>query len=181
MKTNILIGALVLALIGIGVSSIVKSPIVNVKSECPDCSLGASSGPNHLNVENFYDGITYGDVYATSTDDTSATLLNKDIIGKAVINFTPNKNGITLTLPATSTLDSFIKTPGSSQVTFICNATTTTGTNADFLLAIGTGMKSYLMVATSTILFTNECRKVTFLRNYRANPSDIDVYIEGGL
>lgn len=85
---------------------------------------------------------------STSTVATTQTLAQADILNYDTVLFTPNTASVTLTLPATSTLTSYIPTAGDRAEQCWQNATTTAGINVTF--AAGAGM-DLQMVATSTI------------------------------
>lgn len=87
-----------------------------------------------------------GGTRATSTDDTTATFLASDFDVENVIEFTPNVTGITASLPASSTLSSFLPNASDCRDLTIINATTTAG--ASFTLGGGTG--TLLRKASST-------------------------------
>lgn len=115
-----------------------------------------------------------GGIRATSTDDTSATFLASDFDVENMIEFKPTVTGITATLPATSTLTSFIPNAGDHRDLMICSATTTAAIS--FTLAQGTGMN--LQQATSTLaIATGQCAILNF---YRATDTDIEVYYDLG-
>lgn len=80
-----------------------------------------------------------GGTRATSTDDTTATLLASDFDVENVIEFTPNVTGITLSLPATTTsgMSSIVPNSSDCRQVVIINSTSTAG--ASFTLAGGTG------------------------------------------
>ena len=178
----ITIGALVFAVIALGVGLLIRAPIVNIEpivncsSGQSDC-LGANPGSDFTNTAIFHDGLMMGNkIYATSTTDTTATLLAANLIDTSIINFTPSVISITLTLPATSTLKGFLKSSGSFQRTYLCNATTTTSAFGAFTLTAGTGMN--LHQATSTLIVENgDCAILDFIRN---TDTDIEVYYDLG-
>ena len=108
--------------------------------------LGAVSGPDHYFQEFFHDGLVDGGgIRATSTVNSAETLLATDLNKAKVIAYTLNVQNATLTLPATSTLSSFIQLAGESRTIFIRNASTTAKT---LTIAGGTGMN--LLVASTT-------------------------------
>lgn len=88
-----------------------------------------------------------GGVRATSTDDTTATLLASDFDVENVIQFTPNVTGITLALTASTSLTAFVPTAGQCRDVRIVNATTTAG--AGVIIAGGTG--SLLRTASTSV------------------------------
>jgi|CXWL01.1.fsa_nt_gi hypothetical protein len=104
-----------------------------------------------------------GGVRATSTDDTTATLLASDFDVENVIEFTPNVTGITLAITASTSLSSFVATAGQCRDIRIVNATTTAG--AGVIIAGGTG--SLLRTASTSVTVLpggaadlKACRKV---------------------
>lgn len=120
-----------------------------------------------------------GGIRATSTSNSAETLLVTDFDTENVIDYTLNVQAATLTLPASSTLSSFIPTAGQMRTVWIRNATTT-ATN----LTIAGGTGTILKQATSTdfagskIIFgdtdgDNRAR----LDFVRKTNSDIDVYM----
>jgi len=86
---------------------------------------------------------------ATSTDDTTATLLSTDIDTENLLTFTPNVSGITLTLPASSTLSAHIPSTGDSREVWVANGTSTPGT--PFTLAAGTGWTIQISTSTANV------------------------------
>ena len=84
---------------------------------------------------------------ATSTDQTSLTLVQADILNYDTLLITPNTGALTYTLPATSTLTSFVPTAGDMVEQCWYNATTTSA--ATVTVTAGTGM-DLERVATST-------------------------------
>lgn len=111
------------------------------------------SGTSYLGASGFYGSATFNAgqlksyTNATSSTATAQTLVQADILGYDTVLFTPNTNSITLTLPATSTLTSFIPTAGDMVEQCWHNATTTASKTITF--AAGTGM-DLQRVATST-------------------------------
>lgn len=167
---QIIVTVLVSALVAVGISlALVPSVASKVQS-----ALGVAAGPEKTEFQSFLSSFQSGGRYATSTDDTSATALASNFKDITRYDFTPNVTGITLTLPATSTLSSFVPKAGDTRSIFLCNATTTAAT--PFTLAVGTGMN--LVQATSTLAInTNYCATLTFSRQA---DSDIDVFYNLG-
>lgn len=115
--------------------------------------------------------ITQGNQKTYATTTTTATLLNTELNGYSVISVTPNGASLTLTLPATSTLTTFVPNAGDNTTVFVRNATTTAGVN--LTLAAGTGMT--LKMATSTNALTpGSLAKLIFIRKTN---TDMDVLI----
>lgn len=93
-----------------------------------------------------------GGIYATSTNDTTATMLASDIDVENVVDFTPLVPSITLALPASSTLNAMIPNAGDTRSIIIRNATTTAGSNGSVTIAGGTGTLLKRATSTSAIL-----------------------------
>lgn len=137
-------------------------------------SLGANAGPDSYEHSSFFSGLGRGGFFATSTDDTTATFLAGNLNGISRIDFTPNVTGITATLPASSTLTSFVTPRGMTRDILLCNATTTTA--APFTLAFGAGMIDSLATTTLAIE-SGDCAQLTFSRK---GNTDIDVFYDLG-
>lgn len=102
--------------------------------------VGALAGPEVYEHQFFNENITVGGgIRATSTNDTTATLLASDMDFEKVIDFTPLVPGITLAFPASSTLPNFLPNAGDTRTLFIRNATTTAATSGNVTIAGGTG------------------------------------------
>lgn len=91
-----------------------------------------------------------GGIRSTSTNDTTALLLASDFDTESIIDFTPNITGITLSLPASSTMTSFAPTAGDIRTVYIRNATTTV--DIGVIIAGGTGTLLRTASTTSTIM-----------------------------
>lgn len=114
---------------------------------------------------------------ATSTTATTQTLAQADILGYDTILLTPNTGALTLTLPATSTLTSFIPSAGDMQETCLYNATSTA--SQTITLAAGTGI-DLERVATSTSsgsagIFAIQANNSVCLKFIRETDTDISV------
>lgn len=115
-----------------------------------------------------------GSVLATTTP-ASMTMKQSDLQVSTIL-MNPTVGSITVTLPATSTLTSFITVTGQRQTTVFCNATTTPG----FLITIaaGTGMNVSIATGTNSSTIAQgslKCANLTFIRT--AN-TDVDVLME---
>lgn len=115
-----------------------------------ESNLGATPGPVQLSYQEFYGGVLYGRTLATSSAQTTQTLVATDIVGYDTILFTPNTGDITLTLPASTTLKSFLPLRGQRQQTCFHNASTTAG--IDVIFAAGTGIDLETASSTATDL-----------------------------
>jgi len=62
---------------------------------------------------------------STSTTATTYTLVSGDIVGYSVISMTPNTGALTLTLPASSTLATWLPNAGDTTEFTLFNASTT--------------------------------------------------------
>jgi len=106
--------------------------------------VGAAPGPDHRNgVEYFYDGLADGGgCMATSTassGNVAGTLTAAQMQRHNCFKVTVNaQGGMTLTLPATSTMSSVLPAVGMHRTWIIENATSTTGTT--LTVAAGTGI-----------------------------------------
>lgn len=87
---------------------------------------------------------------ATSTTATSQTLEEADLLNYDTVLLTPDTPSLTLTLPATSTLTSFIPTAGDMAEQCWYNATSTASMNITF--AAGTGIDLQTASTTQTDL-----------------------------
>lgn len=156
MKKFLSILAVLVIIVAAGVGGLFLT-----KGEQPGNSFAAVTGPDNYNHLNFYLNHTDGGYVATSSLATAQPLAPKLLQDVTLINFTPNVSGITLTLPATSTISSFIPKFGDTQTVNICNATTTAA--MPFTLALGTGMIA--SNATTTLAVgTGKCATVMFVR-----------------
>lgn len=86
-----------------------------------------------------------GGLLATATP-ASLTLQASDLIGYSTISFTPGVAAVTVTLPATSTLTTWLPNAGDRTTLTFINASSTAGTN----LTIAGGTGTLLKVASST-------------------------------
>lgn len=86
---------------------------------------------------------------STSTLATSQTLVQADILNYSTILMTPNTASLTLTMPATSTLTSFVPTVGDRQDVCFLNSTSTSATTITFVA--GTGMNIQTASSTTNI------------------------------
>lgn len=89
---------------------------------------------------------TSGTINSTSTSGTANTLTQFDLNGFSEVAVTINVSTLTWTLPASSTLTTFIPLSGNKTIITFANATTTAAAN--LTLAGGTG--TFLSTASST-------------------------------
>jgi len=136
--------------------------------------LGAISGPDVYFPMFFHEGLTDGGgIRATSTVNSAETLLAADLNKAKVIAYTLNVQDATLTLPATSTLSSFIQQAGETRAIFIRNATTTA--SMDLTIAGGTGMNLLVASSTKVIVGNTSGSNSARLDFVRRADKDIDV------
>jgi len=104
-----------------------------------------------------------GGITATSTTNATETLLASDFDVENFIDYTPNLNS-TLTLPATSTLSTFIPNAGDMRRVIFRNASSTVA--ATLTLAAGTGIDLQFVEATGGDLVLNglDIGEMTFIR-----------------
>ena len=114
-----------------------------------------------------------GGIRATSTVNSAETLLAADFDVENVIAYTLNVQDATLTLPASSTLSSFIPTAGQERSIFIRNASTTAA--MDLTLAGGTGMNLLVASSTKVIVGNTSGSNSARLDFVRRADTDIDV------
>lgn len=79
---------------------------------------------------------------ATTTVATSQTLKSSDIIGFSAILMTPNVGSDTITLPASSTLSTWLANAGDTTSFVLFNSTTTAGVNLTVVAGTGTLVES---------------------------------------
>ena len=99
---------------------------------------------------------------ATSTVNSTATLLASDFDTESYIEMTPNSAALTLTLPATSTLSALIPNDGDFRTVWLKNSTTTSGIT--ITLVAGAGMDLQEQNGQDLIIDDEDWGKMTFLR-----------------
>jgi hypothetical protein len=113
--------------------------------------IGASSGTDHLGIEQFFGGMINKTQIASTSQGTAITVSAPEFLGwsrASMVSFSPGlAAGTTLTLPASSTIAAVVPNAGDSQTFCIRNATTTAAT--PLILAGGTGTN--LLVASSSV------------------------------
>ena len=128
-----------------------------------------------INNRGAFIGPMGGNVATIATTSTSYTLASTDLDLENVIDVTPGGASLTLTLPATSTLTSFLPVTGQTRTIFIRNATTTAGIN----LTIAGGAGTVLRSSSSTAIIQSDTAgaKAARLEFVRRSTGDIGVYI----
>lgn len=137
-------------------------------------ALGDVSHQGGLNVS--IDGIGYGGYESSSTISSSETLSAAELQSYGYIQLTKfSTSGLTLILPASTSLPSFISVPG-QQYTFILDNATTSQTN--ITIASNKGM---LLGSnnTNSIIYGNTTgsSSVAFINFMRKQNSDIYAFI----
>lgn len=191
MSTSIkkIIGALValFALIGGGYSYqqyTADTPEALVQDFGADTSVGSYWRKDKntmkvfpLNVGVITGALTQGGgITASSTVNSAETATASMFDTENVIDYTLNLVDSTLTLPATSTLSSFIPTAGQTRDVIIRNATTTA--TMDLTLAAGTGMNLVTATSTKVILGNATGSNYALLKFIRKANTDIDVLLD---
>lgn len=173
MNSNVLAGITLVAVLGFGAYSVTHTP--GVGPQGPQGERGANgqslvgpqgprgergvngsngitprfggSGPVGNELVQFLAGFVVSDDFATTTPG-SATLTARETAGFSTVSFFPSVGDVTLTLPASTTLGSFLG-PIAGSMKRVCyyNATTTAG--IDITWASGTGVD--LEIASSTV------------------------------
>lgn len=142
-------------------------------------SLGATTGPDNYTAYNFFNGL-YGKMFSqggsvlrfTATSTQAVRVLTQaELAQNAVIEIVSTSSpALTLTLPATSTLTTLLKTPGDSRTWYIDNqhlaATTTT-------ILAGTGIDLVAYTVNDDVIDGQEISQLTCWRKYNT-----DVYCQ---
>lgn len=93
---------------------------------------------------------TYSGVNSTSTTAVAYTLAAQDVIGYSTIILTPNTASTTLTLPASSTLASWVPQAGQRINMFLFDGSTTPGVNIGIIAGSGSLIENASSTATTT-------------------------------
>ncbi len=109
-------------------------------------------------------------VYASTTMETTATLLASSITDYSYLALTPNDANTALTLPATSTLSSFIPTAGACKTIIIENVSSVSATTTT--IVAGTGMDLQEPDGQNVVIGGNNYANITFCRR-----SDTDMVV----
>jgi len=116
--------------------------LIGVDVEEPVVSVGAVVGPDVYDQVRFHNSVTFNPVsFATTTTGSSATLVQNDLIHSqyTMVTFGGAQNtDFTYTLPATSTLESFVPRVGSRTEVCWFNVASSTSVHS-LIVAAGTG------------------------------------------
>lgn len=112
----------------------------------------------------------YTSVNATSTPSTSYTLIQKDILGFGSILLTPTVDSISLTLPASTTVSSFIPKAGQRTSLLIVNGTSTAAKTITIVTGTGVVLKN---ASTSAAIGPGAVGLLEFVRKTN---TDIDAF-----
>lgn len=110
----------------------------------------------------------YTGVNSTSTTATSYTMVAGDIVGYYNLVITPNTGNLLLTLPASSTLSSWVPYSGNTVTLDLFNATTTSGINIGLYAGTGT-----LLSLASSSNATTTSQRMTEIRVMRKPNTDL--------
>ena len=139
-----------------------------------DLSTAVSSLLGQLDIGG---SLVYTNVQSTSTVSTSMTLAASDVMNYNSVIATPNVNSLTYTLPASSTLSTFIPNAGNWTQQCWENATSTAGKTLTF--AAGTG--ETLVGATTTLAIPPQMTGcLRYMRNggTGSKANDISVFFD---
>lgn len=109
-------------------------------------SFGATPGSDFFNPVQLFAGVKYASVIATTTP-VSMTMRLADFDNRDVIQMLPQNGSVTITLPATSTMASYLAS-GEKKQFCIYNATSTA--SQTITLAEGTGWDIENIATTTT-------------------------------
>ncbi len=109
-------------------------------------SITSTSGSNTFGTTTAERVITGGTVFSSSTLAAVGTLTEAQLLYYGSIVYTPNVSDVTLTLPASSTLTTFIPNAGDQAEIYFRNSTSTAGIDITF----GGGVGTILEHASST-------------------------------
>ncbi|MAH43196.1 hypothetical protein CL614_05775 [archaeon] len=143
-----------------------------------DGTFGAFPGPDVFADINIFGTLITGSgaTHVTTTAAVTYTLEGKDLLRYSLLDITNNKEGLTLTMPATSTMQQAGMLPliGSERTWTIYNNTTTDRT---ITVAAGDGMDLVTTGATSSplIIGTGEIGRIRCLNAPYDGEQDIDV------
>lgn len=112
--------------------------------------IANSSGISAAALATFRGGVLNSYTNSTSTSATTQTLLAADIANYSTVILTPTVGAVTLTLPASSTLATFVPTAGDRQEQCWINASSTAAATIKF--AAGTGIDLEFATSSSLIL-----------------------------
>lgn len=112
-----------------------------------------------------------GGVNATSTTAASETLLEADLLASNVFEVSGQDDGMTLVLPATSTMTTLLSSAGDMREWWIEFATTTTAT---LTIAAGTGIDLVAVTANDDVIDNGEFARLSC---YRQTNTDVTCLI----
>ena len=117
-----------------------------------------------------------GGITATSSSNSTATLLSTDIDTENVVEMTWNFGAGTLTLPATSTMTNIAPNAGDVRTIWIRNASPTAATSTT--IAAGTGMTLKLAASSTPLLVGDTDGDNTARLDFvRKSDTDFNVYL----
>lgn len=153
-----------------GISADTTSP---VEGEVRGTTLNITSTAAFAGQITANAGLLQSSVNSTTTGAT-VTLLQADLLGYTSLLITPIVSDSTITLPASSTLTTFIPNAGDRVSMAVVNASTTAGIDVIFVEGTGTLLRS--ATTTKTIL-QDSIGILDFVR--KAN-TDVEVYFNNG-
>lgn len=165
----ILVGAVVLSVLVVGVFFSPEDGRPGRDGNNGQDGVGAVPGPDVYNPMMFRAGAVIGGrVVSTSTAQSSATLLNTDLINTISgeittrLEVTPTQAALTLTLPASSTLTNFAPNDGDTVTILVENEATAATTTT---IAAGAGMDLQEPDGQNVVIGQNNFAWLTFQRD----------------
>jgi len=144
------------------ITGIVILKPVNVKVDIPN--VGALVGPDIYHAVKIHGAFNWGgNILATTTTGSAATLQGSDMANYGYIDNMTNTTNFTYTLPATSTMISLLPDIGGSRKWLFHNATSSTIT---LTIAAGAGMDLISVTNADDVIDAGEWAEVTCTQIY---------------
>lgn len=191
LKTYVGLGLVVVLLLGLAVTAnagisfkelvakyVAPMAYQDIKDDIDaEVILSAMSGPDVYQDMFFHNTVqTGGGCFATSTTNASETILAKDMRDNNCFIISGENDGMTLTLPATSTMHSMLKDVGDERTWLIHFATTTSAT---LTIVEGLGMDLIGPSANDDVIDEAETARLQCIRYYSTGAlTDITCIIE---
>lgn len=162
-----LIKSIAIVIVSVVLSIVAFKFLPTVPVEEKEQNFGANTAFSGIKVED--DGITRGTVLASTTSGTAATLSATILRQYQQFTLTPNVASHTLTLPASTSLVSFLPVAGETAEFFVQNGTSTAAVTLTLATATGLNLKR----ATTTLAIPPS--SVGILRFVRLTNKDFNV------
>ena len=125
---------------------------------------GASSGPDHYNLESFYAGLIDGGEITTLTAATTTSITALQICESGVINFPAIGAGATTTLPGAAAMNTQCLMVNGASKTFLFRNTSDAASTTVFVVASTTSDTLLMPEGADVIIEGANSAFVTFLR-----------------